>query len=542
MTAGRGHQPAGWLRAVACAVACSVLLLAGMGATSSTPVAAAESAPAAAAAAADDFYTPPNPLGPGAPGDVIRAERFTANAVAVVPLPAKAWRIMYRSTSATGDPVAVTGTVLVPLTAWRGPGKRPLLGIAPGTQGMADRCAVSRQLAAGTEYESYGIGNALLRDWAVAITDYPGLGTPGDHTYVVGPANGHATLDVMRAARNLPDAGIDKDGPLAIFGYSEGGGGAGWALQLQPSYAPDLPLVAGAAGAAPTDYQKLLDFHDGGPFAFLLLYSAIGFNAAYPELQFEQYLTAAGARSADTMRNTCVQDAIILGLASPKDMAHYVDPNPLASPKWQRRLRQSDLGFIRPASPVLVGGPTYDEAIPFEQSELLYQRWCERGANAHLVAFPVGEHLTGGLLGFYPPGFQFIADRLAGKPLPRAEDCVAAAPEPPTPAQESPSPDPAPAPTTTSTPQPPAAQGADGPGGDSDDDVNSSDRNDTDRSRPGDRVSSPPPSGRENSEANTQPQPLADATSTVRRPWILGLAALGGLAAMVYRRAKREDA
>ena len=31
---------------------------------------------------------------------------------------------------------------------------------------------------------------ALARGWALAITDYQGLGTPGDHTYMVGRALG----------------------------------------------------------------------------------------------------------------------------------------------------------------------------------------------------------------------------------------------------------------------------------------------------------------------------------------------------------------
>ena len=45
----------------------------------------------------------------------------------------------------------VTGTVLVPNSPWVGLGTRPVIGYAPGTQGMADRCAPSRQLQNGTQ-------------------------------------------------------------------------------------------------------------------------------------------------------------------------------------------------------------------------------------------------------------------------------------------------------------------------------------------------------------------------------------------------------
>jgi hypothetical protein len=36
-------------------------------------------------------------------------------------------------------------------------------------------------------------------------TDYPGLGTPGVHAYLMGESEGRAVLDSVRAARNLPD-------------------------------------------------------------------------------------------------------------------------------------------------------------------------------------------------------------------------------------------------------------------------------------------------------------------------------------------------
>ncbi len=374
--------------------------------------------------ASNDFYTPPSPLGSGSPGQLIRSEPFTALALPLIPIQARAWRIMYRSTTATGGPVAVTGSVLVPRSAWRGPGARPLLGIAPGTQGLADYCAVSRQLANGTEYESAVIVQALMRGWAVAITDYQGIGTPGEHPYVVGRANGRAVLDSMRAARNLTAAGLDRHGPLAIYGFSEGGGAAGCAIQLQPTYAPDLPLEGAAVGAAPTDFNALARFLDGGPLAFLLAYSAIGFDAAYPELDLARYLTPVGVAAVKQLKRSCIVDAILGGLVMPKQIELYAHPNPLPTEAWQARLTQNDLGTIAPHVPVIVGGGRQDEVIPFSQDVTLYHRWCARGVNARFADIPISEHVTGGVL-FAAPGLQFIAKRFAGEPLTRASDCHA---------------------------------------------------------------------------------------------------------------------
>src|SRR5437588_2936503 len=112
------------------------------------------------------------------------------------------------------------------------------------------------------------IAMVLARGWALAITDYEGLGTPGDHTYMVGRALGPNVLDAMRAARELEPAELPAQGPAAIVGYSEGGAAAAWAAQLQPRYAPEVPLVAVAAGAAAADVETAGPQVDGTFFSF----------------------------------------------------------------------------------------------------------------------------------------------------------------------------------------------------------------------------------------------------------------------------------
>ena len=79
-------------------------------------------------ATTEGFYIPPEDLGEGKPGDVIRAEPVDAYLVPGVRFRARAWRMLYRSTSAIGEPTAVSGTLLVPYGRIRGP--RPLVGYA----------------------------------------------------------------------------------------------------------------------------------------------------------------------------------------------------------------------------------------------------------------------------------------------------------------------------------------------------------------------------------------------------------------------------
>lgn len=142
------------------------------------------------------------------PGDLLDQHRVTA----IVPAPVQAWELLYQSTSATGKARAVSGILLVPSIPWT-KGPRPLITYAVGTHGLGDQCAPSVKLQNGTENEVAIISQALYKGWAVVLTDYEGLGTPGTHTYAVGQSEGRAVLDAARAAYKVPGTGLSADGP-----------------------------------------------------------------------------------------------------------------------------------------------------------------------------------------------------------------------------------------------------------------------------------------------------------------------------------------
>ncbi|PRC52436.1 triacylglycerol lipase, partial [Mycobacterium sp. ITM-2017-0098] len=83
---------------------------------------------------------------------------------------------MYRSTNARGNPIAVTGTFIAPTDPWTGPGPRPLVSFAVGTNGQGDQCAPSRLLNEYLyqervldlflEYELLIIQRMVKRGWA----------------------------------------------------------------------------------------------------------------------------------------------------------------------------------------------------------------------------------------------------------------------------------------------------------------------------------------------------------------------------------------
>jgi hypothetical protein len=366
--------------------------------------------PASAAAAdppqgppGDAFYTPPSPLPAGADGDVLRWR----------PLPAQpgvqGYLVLYRSRSATDTPIAVSGRVLVPATAWTGAGPRPIVSVASGTRGIGDRCAPSKFQP---DYEKpLFVDTMLRRGWAVAITDYEGLGTPGLHTYVVGRSEGHTVIDAVRAATRLPAAGLAAGGPVAFSGYSQGGGGAAWAGELAPSYAPELTVAGITAGGTPADLDVVAKSLDGGiGFGFLLL-SALGLDAAYPELDLPAYLNERGRTLYETQQDACVE--AVFGYAF-GHIADYTTANPLTTPKWQARLAENELGARPPKAPVFLFHGTLDEIIPPAQAQTLRREYCAAGVDVTWGSY-VGEHVT--TLAFSAGDVvNYLGDRFAGKP------------------------------------------------------------------------------------------------------------------------------
>ncbi|WP_165436246.1 lipase family protein [Amycolatopsis suaedae] len=380
-------------------------------------------APAAASAApADDwsFYQPPSPLPDGQDGDVIRSEPARFYSAPLIPLPASAQRIMYLSRDALGRRIAVTGAVLTPNTPWPGPGERPIVSYAIGTHGLADRCAPSRNLSTGTEFEAAFMTKLLTLGYAVALTDYQGLGTPGTHTYVNRLAEAHAVLDVVRAAQRLPVANLPDDGPVAIVGYSQGGGAAGAATELAPDYAPDLDVVGGYAGAPPADLAVVADRMEGSYTVGFVVYAAAGLAAAYPELDIPAFLNDRGRRLLAQVQNECAAETIALH-AFTRTADLTVDGRSLGDHAREGRIAarvaEQTVGRHRPAAPVMVTNSVTDEGIPFERTRQLARDWCDLGATVNFQPLAAPGH-GGGFFESFGRMLPWLDDRVAGRPAP----------------------------------------------------------------------------------------------------------------------------
>lgn len=374
-----------------------ILAAAALLAAGTVLAAPASAAPSASPAAVSDFYRAPSPLPLRAPGTLIR---YRAAAVTGLGAPlARAWTVMYHSRDARGRDVPVTGTVLVPSAPWTGPGLRPVVTLAPGTQGLGQQCAPSKQLVAGTEYEVSNIGLALAQGWNVVVTDYQGYTTGATPSYTVGPDMGHAVLDIVRAAAHLPRSGVSRREPVAAWGYSQGGGGAAWATVLQPRYARDLHLVVAAAGGIPADPKAVGDSLNGQLGAGFLLDALIGNEVTYrAQWPFSPMLNAAGVAAVRTDEGECVNDS--LTTFAFKDLNTYLKAGHTLQtfeslPSVARILAANQLADQpRPRVPIFQYHAGGDEIVPLAQAQALHRRWCAEGVQTRLDLEP-GEHITG---------------------------------------------------------------------------------------------------------------------------------------------------
>ncbi|MFC7617162.1 lipase family protein [Actinokineospora soli] len=325
---------------------------------------------------------------------------------------------MYKTTDRDGTPIAVTGTVITPRGPWMGLGERPIVGYAPGTQGLGDHCAPSQQMAMGSEYEGPFIEGLLMRGYGIAITDYEGLGTPGVHTYVNRVVSGRAVLDSIRAAQRLPEAGLPDNGPVAIAGYSQGGGAAAAAAEIAPDYAPELKLKGVAASAIPADLYKVGVNLDGGVYAAFLGYAAIGLAAGYG-IDMAPYLNDRGKALFAELEQHCTIQAVAK-YALTRSETLTADGKPLTdllnnNPQLKAVVDEQLMGRVKPRVPVLVTHTVLDDVIPIAVGRKVVKDWCGLGANVKFETNLSPTHV-GGAIAAYPTVFGWLEARFAGVP------------------------------------------------------------------------------------------------------------------------------
>ncbi|WP_326595763.1 lipase family protein [Streptomyces sp. NBC_01803] len=355
---------------------------------------------------------PPSPLPEGEPGDLIRSRPAKAGGPTAQSL-GDAWQVMYLSTDALGEPVAVTGMVVVPKNA--DPADVPIVALAPGTHGPAARCAPSGMINEGAFYEQGALNDMLRAGYAVAITDYEGYHADPTSTYMVGQSMGPAVINSVRAAQRLPESGLSADAPVFFRGYSQGGAAAMWAGQLQPEYAPELNLTGVVGGGVPANLIEVALPLEGQRGMGVLLYALLGLDQAYPELDLDASLTDEGrAMYAEMSENSCTVE--LLNDYIGKTLQDYMTTVPVLDDSWQGRLGENRLGGAPIEVPVFQYHVVDDDIVDFSQGRTLRDEYCDQGVELSWTQYESGGLHTDGIGLGNDEAAEFIAERLAGTP------------------------------------------------------------------------------------------------------------------------------
>jgi hypothetical protein len=378
----------------------------------------------------DTFYTPPANFARKAPGVILRARKVPlgktkSTLTTIVGDASAAYELLYRTNDSTGQPTATVATLLVP--AHPAPGPRRLVSYQVAEDSETLQCAPSYTLrleeahGAGT-YEDKYISDELAHGWDVVVSDYEGP----QSELIVGPIEGQATLDGIRAAENFNPANTGLEGSkteVGMTGYSGGSVPTVWADALAPTYARELNVVGVAAGGIDADMPYVVANIEGSPYFGGLIDALVSVDRAYPELNPLPLLNEEGLKFAQSDGTDALGCGGGVGsdpFGTASEVTNYASTQELEElPQVNAVMEKLNLdapGAPVPTAPGFFYNSREDEVFRFQQVESMVAKFCSAGDSVDFDP-STGSHLEG-LFKYFTPALEFLEGRFAGQPAP----------------------------------------------------------------------------------------------------------------------------
>ena len=349
-----------------------------------------------------EFYSTPDPLPDGKPGELIRSERsydYTLRSeVSTV-------RVLYHSRSPRGEEdVAVSGVVIVP-EGTPPEGGWPIIAWAHDFTGLARQCAPSllSNLNEGPILSMYaGLG------YAVVVSDYAGLGTRFPYAALDLRSNALDVIYSVPAARAaVPGLGTR----WVAAGHSQG---ALVAVELaeaereigDPNY---LGAVAISGVAEP---QEMFAYLALGPNHSMLVFLAAGIKTVFPEFRVEDVLTEKAMRLYQYTRHSCE-----LRLGPEPEAQEILKPDWGNNAYVKRFFARNSLGRQPAFGALLVITGETDTDVPFALAANAVARLCRQKDRVLFVKYP-GPNASAVLGTSVSEQVSWIRARFSGFPAP----------------------------------------------------------------------------------------------------------------------------
>ncbi len=189
------------------------------------------------------------------------------------------YKVIYKTIDAAGEETQASGAVILPVNT---SDLFPLCLYDHGT-------IVKREEVPSRESDEILLGIVYAcAGYVASLPDYLGMGdSPGFHPYCHAATEASASIDILRASKNLcEEKQIQLNEQLFIFGYSQGGHAAMAATrEIQENYADEFTVTASAPMSGPYDMSGaqtdfvLQDAPYGAPF--YLPYLMFAYNEIY---------------------------------------------------------------------------------------------------------------------------------------------------------------------------------------------------------------------------------------------------------------------
>lgn len=316
-----------------------------------------------------------------------------ADPVADTPPGMQAWKVRYWTSSQDGAREEVTGMVVAPRES-APPQPRRVIVWTHGTSGVVEKCAPS--LFPDFFAATPAIEDMIRSGYVVVAPDYPGLGSPMPHPYLIGRDTAQSVLDAVRAARAIP--GTAAGARFAVWGESQGGHAALWTAIEAARYAPDLTLVGAAAAAPPTDLaENMRKAEEPNARALLMGFTMYSWSRRFG-YSMDGILSKGNQDIATKLsENACLSlenkpsVLTVLGILSLRGALKKKDLGTI--PPWSDTMRRNSVDPAAVRGPLLISQGTKDTLVAPSVTRKFAKAVCKHRTAVRWIDVAGGGHI-----------------------------------------------------------------------------------------------------------------------------------------------------